>query len=204
VKHPVKRFKSMEVALKELAPFILDGKHLESGRGFKSMNDMRSREALANWLMCAVLNHIGQREMSFSSDPVGGDGVLHDAKTEQTFLTEHVMVSRHQGGEGSDAHKLVLDAVTAKNEKGKAAYASGKILIVFLDSGAGEWFPNRIARSLPQPLHFEEVWIVGLQKVENGSYVYGVTSLDLSNGDAPIYLVQINPNFDGWNVERQQ
>ena len=32
------------------------------------------------------------------------------------------------------------------------------------------------------PLHFDTVWVVGLQNVEDGEYVYAVTNLDLKQG----------------------
>lgn len=35
MKHDVRRFKSMEICLKELEPFIRDGMHLQSGKPFK-------------------------------------------------------------------------------------------------------------------------------------------------------------------------
>lgn len=72
MKHQVKHFKSMEIGLKELEPFVRDGMHLQSGKPFEQMGGMRSREAIANWLLCAVVNHTGQRELSFTSDPTGG------------------------------------------------------------------------------------------------------------------------------------
>lgn len=110
------------------------------------------------------------------------------------------MVPRQSGGEEADAHALILAAIEQKRTKGGAAYASGKTLVVFLDAGAGEWYPNRVARALPDPLHFATVWVVGLQKIDDGNYVYGVTNLDVSNGDAPTFLVLINKDFDGWEV----
>jgi hypothetical protein len=204
MKHKVTRFKSMEIGLKELEPFIRDGMHLQSGKPFEQMGGMRSREAVANWLLCAVVNHTGQRELSFTSDPTGGDGVLQDARTDETFLTEHVMVPRHNGGEDADAHALVLDAINQKRAKGGEAYARGKTLVVFLDAAAGERFPNREAKALPDPLYFDDVWVVGLYGVESGEYVYGVTQLDLSSGSAPAYRVRINPDFTGWVVEQVQ
>ena len=204
MKHQVTRFKSMGVGLKELEPFIRDGMHLQSGKPFERMGGMRSREAVANWLLCAVVNYTGQRELSFTSDPTGGDGVLEDAKTGETFLTEHVMVPPHNGGEGADAHALVLDAINLKREKGGEAYARGKMLVVFLDAAAGEWFPNRVAKALPDPLYFDEVWVVGIYGVENGGYVYGVAQLDVSSGNAPAYKVQINADFTGWTVKQVQ
>lgn len=204
MREKVKRFKSMEIGLKELEPFVRDGMHLQSGKPFKQMGGMRSREALANWLLCAVVNHTRQRELSFTSDPTGGDGILEDARTAETFLTEHVMVPRHHGGEGADAHALVLDAINQKRAKGGGAYARGKTLVVFLDAAAGEWFPNRVAKALPGPLYFDAVWIVSLCGVENGEYVYGVSQLDLSGGNAPVYTVRINPYFTSWVVTEVQ
>jgi hypothetical protein len=165
---------------------------------------MRSREALANWLICAAVNSIGQRELTFTSDPVGGDGILVDTKTGETFQTEHVMVPRQKGREGADAHELVLDAIDLKRKKGGAAYASGKMLVVFLDAGAGEWFPNRVAKALPTPLHFDSVWVVGLQPVKDDKYAYGVTLLDVSGGNAPIFIVRINKSFEAWTVSQEQ
>ncbi len=178
--------------------------HLQSGKPFKQMGGMRSREAVANWLLCAVVNYTGQRVLSFTSDPTGGDGVLEDARTGETVLTEHVMVPRQNGGEGADAHALVLDAINRKRAKGGEAYARGKTLVVFLDAAAGKWFPNRVAKALPDPLYFDDVWVVGLYVVENGEYVYGVTQLDLSSGNAPAYTVRITPHFTGWVVKEVQ
>jgi hypothetical protein len=73
-------------------------------------------------------------------------------------------VPRQSGGNNADAQALILEAIELKRSKGGAAYASGKTLIVFLDADAGAWFPNRVARALPQPLHFAAVWVVGLQR----------------------------------------
>jgi len=204
MKHQVKRFKSMEIALRELEPFVRDGMHLQSGKRFEQMGRMRSREALANWLLCAVVNHTGQRELSFTSDPTGGDGILEDAKTGETLLTEHVMVPRHNGGEDADAHALVLDAINQKRAKGGEPYARGKTLVVFLDAAGGEWFPNRVAKAMPDPSYFDDVWVVGLYGIENAEYVYGVTQLDLSSGNAPVYTVRINSDFTSWVVKEFQ
>jgi hypothetical protein len=71
-----------------------------------------------------------------------------------------------RAGQADDAETRILKAIDKKRDKGGAAYAAGKTLIVFLDAGAGTWFPNRVARRLPDPLHFAAVWVVGLQGVE--------------------------------------
>jgi hypothetical protein len=104
--------------------------------------------------------------------------------------------------DGTEA--LILRAIEHKRKKGGAAYAAGKTLIVFLDADTAAWFPNRVARQLPDPLHFATVWVVGLQGVDGGEYVYGVTNLDLTEGDAPTLLVRINRDFEGWVVMRKQ
>jgi hypothetical protein len=91
MKYPVQRFKSPAVALKELEPFIRNGEHLQTGKPFEKFGGMRSREILANWLLCAAINSTDIRELTFSSDPVRGDGIICDSATGETWPTEHVM-----------------------------------------------------------------------------------------------------------------
>jgi hypothetical protein len=167
---------------------------------------MRSREAVANWLLCATVNAIDRRNLSIAStsDPIGGDGLLHDEKTGEAFPTEHVMVPRQSGGASADARKLILKAINDKRNKGGAAYASGKTLVVFVDADTGEWHPNKVARALPDPLYFATVWVVSLQSVTDGAYTYNVTHLDMSDGNAPVYRVHINKDFDDWQIEAVQ
>jgi hypothetical protein len=57
---------------------------------------------------------------------------------------------------------------------------------------------------LPDPLHFATVWVVSLQRVEAGEYVYGVANLDLTEGNAPTLLVRIRQDFATWEVTRIQ
>jgi hypothetical protein len=203
MKHPVTRFKSLAFALKELEPFIRNGEHLQTGRPFKKFGRMLSREMLANWLLCVAVNSTDNRELTFSSDPIGGDGILCDSASGETWPTEHVMVPRLRPGETGDAEALILEAMEHKRSKG-AAYATGKTLVVFLEAGAGTWFPNRVARQLPAPLLFAAVWVVGLQAVEAGEYIYNVTCLDISDGDAPALRVKVEKDFNTWTVERIQ
>jgi hypothetical protein len=116
---------------------------------------------------------------------------------------EHVLVPRAFGGQ-NDTGALVLGQIRLKLEKGAAAYATGKTLVVFLNAPASVWIPNEVARQLPQPLHFEAVWVVGLQGVENGEYVYTATRLDLRQGNAPVWRVCIASDFESWKVEAVQ
>ncbi|MCP3385958.1 hypothetical protein NLM31_36780 [Bradyrhizobium sp. CCGUVB4N] len=165
---------------------------------------MRSREILANWLVCAAANAVTEGELTFCSDPTGGDGIICDVKAGETWPTEHVMVPRLRPGETGDAATLILDAINLKRKKGGAAYAEGKTLIVFLEADAGRWYPNQVAKQLPNPLLFATVWVVGLQGVEDGEYVYGVTNLDLTEGKVPTLLVRVSRDFSSWQVTQIQ
>lgn len=202
MQYPIKRFKSLQIALKELEPFIRNPKHLYTGKPFSSFGGLRSRELLANWLLCVAVNSIFPPDrLTFTSDPLEGDGVICDNVTGKTRQTEHVFVPSVHGSETSAVEVLVLKAIKKKHSKGGAAYASGKTLVVFLDAGGGTWNPNSVATQLPEPLHFEAVWVVGLQAVETGDYVYAVTRLDLRLGNTPIWRVRIGRDFDKWAVD---
>src|ERR1700686_3253955 len=103
MKYPVTRFKSLAVALKEIEPFIRSGEHLQTGKRFKKFGGMLSREMLANWLLCAAISSTRDDELTFSSDPTGGDGIICDVETGETWLTEHVMVPKLRTGQMGDA-----------------------------------------------------------------------------------------------------
>jgi hypothetical protein len=204
MKHQVTQFKSLALALKELEPFVRNGEHLQTGKPFDKFGGMRSREILANWLVCVATNAATEGELTFCSDPIGGDGIISDVKTGETWPTEHVIVPRLRPGETGDAETLILNAINLKRKKGGVAYAEGETLIVFLEAGAGVWYPNRVAKQLPDPLLFATVWVVGLQGVEDGEYVYGVTNLDLTEGKVPTLLVRVSRDFSSWQVTRIQ
>jgi len=200
MKARVTRFKSLEIALAELEPYIRDGSHLLSGKPFKRLNDMRSREAVANWLLCVASNHCyGEDRFWFSSDLNGGDGIIVDRITEQTVPTEHVMALRAPK-EVRDGDTLILEAIAKKVNKGGEAYASGKTLVVFAE-GLGEWHPTHVAKNLPDPLHFDAVWVLGLKDITGvGTYNYTVTRLDLRKGNPPRWTVGIAKDFKSWSV----
>lgn len=205
MRYAVKRLKSMTIALKELEPFVRNGKHLESGKAFANFQGARSREVLANWLICAAYNYAaGEELMEFTSDPTGGDGILRNKHTGETWPTEHVMARTPHGANSADAETEILKAIVDKNNIGPA-YANGKTLVVFTNLvGGNQWWPNRVAKQLPNPLHFGTVWVVSLQGVIGGEYIYAVTNLDVSEGNAPAYIVRINADFTEWTVEQIQ
>jgi len=203
INHHVRRFKSLERALKELERFVRNGHHLQTGKPFAQFGDMRSREMLANWLLCVVGNATLENvKLTFCSDPTGGDGIIWDETSGETWPTEHVMVP-HLPDQADDAEALILEKVDHKRQGGEP-YGRGKTLVVFLNAVAGEWHPNSVARHLPAPLYFATVWVVGLHGVENGEYVYNATNLDLSIGNVPVFKVRIEQNFDRWHVSQWQ
>jgi hypothetical protein len=40
--------------------------------------------------------------------------------------------------------------------------------------------------------------------IEAGSYIYNLTLLDVTDGNAPAFLLRITPSFDAWHVEQIQ
>src|SRR5258708_34613107 len=93
MKYKTTRFKSLDAALKELEPFIRNGEHLQTGKQFEKFGGLRSRELLVNWLLCVTMNaESGKEDMTFTSDPLGGDGIIYNSATEEAYPTEHVMV----------------------------------------------------------------------------------------------------------------
>lgn len=188
----------MAAALRQLEPFVKSGDHLRTGRDLSGIG-LRSREILGNWLLCAVANHhAGHERFLFSSDPTGGDGLLHDLDRGSMHATEHVIV---MGGhrKSTATSNLILEAVRKKMGKGGKPYASGKTLVVFIDGGDQIWYPNEVARMLPGDRFFEAVWAIALNAMRGQSYIYGVTRLDVRL-PAPCWLVEINSSFSSWSV----
>jgi hypothetical protein len=200
----VTRFRSAAVALKELERYIRNGPHLQTGRAFTNFDHLRSRELLVNWLICAVANDsYGRERLQFCNDPEPEpcDGIFYDAETQEAYRTEHVMALPPREGTSRTADELILDAVAHKVDRGEA-YATGKILVVFLNATTEPWYPNRIARALPQPIGFMQVWVVNLHSAsEDDGYAYNVVQLDVSHGDAPAWRVHIANDFENWTVE---
>lgn len=195
-------FKSMAVALKELEPYIRNGQHLQTGRPFENFTELRSRELLCNWLICAAVNASSNSDRAmFSSDPDGGDGLLWDKATAQSWPTEHVMVPNlPQHIDPIDTR--ILTAIAHKQARGPA-YGDGKILVVFPNAGNHDaWFPNRLARQIPKPNHFDQIWVAGLKGLRGDQYVYNVTRLEEPH--SPAWRVIVEPDFQNWTVEAIQ
>ena len=199
-----KRLRGQMVALKELEPFVRDGAHIVSGRPFKRFDGMRSREVLANWLICAALNFDNDADrFEFYSDPTGGDGLIRDKLSEDVWATEHVIALRRSAKDCDCIEQKILAVIEKKVFKGGEQYARGKILVVFVE-GEGEWNPERIRRALPEPLHFTQVWLVGLLMFETNEYQYGVSCIDLTLDHAVVWTLRIRESFDEWVVNKIQ
>lgn len=202
MKYSVTTFRSMAVCIKVFERFIRDGNHLETGKPLKRFGGLRSREILANWLICVVVNFEQKSErMKLCTDPQGGDGILYDSTENKAWPTEHILVSR-SNKTTDDAETLILKHITKKQEKGGPAYALGKTLVVFLNKAAGEWHPNKAARKLPKQIDFDGIWVVGLNDNNGDEYNYNVTRLYPSG--CPVWQVHINKTFDLWEIKRIQ
>lgn len=90
----VTTFKTLKYCLKEMQKFVLDGKHLESGKPLDKFGGLRSREILGCWVIAAMLNHVNQSErIKICTDPNGGDGILYNIDNQESLYIEQVMVS---------------------------------------------------------------------------------------------------------------
>lgn len=202
MKQPVKHFKDLKLCLKNLEPFIRNGEHLQTGKPFKEFGGLRSREILGNWLICVVYNFRWQDDtVLLCTDPSGGDGIIYDNKDKKSFYTEHVLVPRNKIKD-ENVESLILGAIEKKQNKGSAAYASGKHLIVFVNVDGGLWYPRRVSRKLGEKIDFQGVYVVGLDHIDDGKYTYYVTCLYPSDGES--WHVQIKKDFTDWEVSRKQ
>jgi hypothetical protein len=110
-----------------------------------------SREAWANWLLCVTLIETSGHSLAFTSDPIGGDGlIINSATREPVALLEHAVAPSPHGRVEVEPGTLILKAVAKKRDKG-AAYADGKTLCVFLNADVRytKWPANEVACKLP-------------------------------------------------------
>ncbi|WBT36572.1 hypothetical protein [Hyphomicrobium sp. DMF-1] len=174
---------------------------LEHGREIKVFGDLKPRELAVNWLLAAVADHLfPDMHFTVATNPEGGDGQIYDLISRTGLPTEHVIV---RGGD-APVDDLILNAIQKKVEKGGKAYAGGKTLVVFRYSGGDkqQWFPNKLARRLPNPLHFEAVWVVGFEGYSSDGMVYAVTRLERES--SPVWWVTIAPDFLTWAITEQR
>ncbi len=202
MKQAGRQFKDLRLALNELQRFVRNTQQLYSGKPIPNFEGMRPRELLGNWLICACMNNAADEDIFTVGS--GEDGLIVNRSEGHGFQTEHVMVPRATPGSTIDVSAAIKQTVAAKQSKGGHAYANGKALVVFLDLGGGTlWYPNKIATDLPAN-DFDAVWVVGLQCIKDDHFIYGITLLDRTGGDAPTWIVEIKPDFNDWTVVLQQ
>ena len=119
------------------------------------------------------------------------------------MVMEHVYVPVDAGVDGGSIEAGIAKAVADKAAKG-APYAKGKSLVVFSEMH-GQWYPNRAAKAVAGTHAFEEIWAYHLLRDRPAdTYAYGVSLLDVTKGNAPTWVVEIDPGFDSWRVVRIQ
>ena len=85
---------------------------MQTGRPFEQFGDLRSREILANWLLCVAT---GPNRLDFASDPQGGDGIIIDSLTGETWNTEHILVP--QSNDTVAIEESILAAVVKQQKR---------------------------------------------------------------------------------------
>jgi hypothetical protein len=83
-----------------------------------------SPAVLANWLLCVVINFTTQatEQVTFSSDPIGGDGIIHHDASGFAVPTEHVFVPPGGAAAAGNIENLILAKIQQKHVKGGEAY----------------------------------------------------------------------------------
>ncbi|MCC7356753.1 MAG: hypothetical protein IT410_04060 [Candidatus Doudnabacteria bacterium] len=196
---PRQQVKDMYIVLKDFEPMVKDPRFLRNGRPIPNFSVL-PREAWANWLLCVVLRDFFQHDITFAEDDET-DGVIYDKDTNQWFFTEHVCALQTPGPHASlKGEDRVMYAIQHKIDRG-VDYARGKRLVVFIED-AGEWFPNRVGRSIHGTHSFDAVYCIGISSLTDDGYTYFVTQLDHQN--SPAWKVFINMDFTDWQVIRLQ
>jgi hypothetical protein len=204
MKFDVKQFRSMELALSQILPRIT-AQELKTGKPVAQFGNLRPREILANWLFCAALNSrsgVEGVDLSFTTDPHDGDGIIYDQNNHSARHTEHVYVPPQDADQTSSVEELVAAAVALKVQKGPP-YAKGKTLLVFVDAGGDRvWYSNKAARLVPKN-DFVEVWAISRDKEATYECIYNV-SLLIAEEPTPVFQVRINKKIPKWTVVRTQ
>jgi len=201
---PVRKFKSLAVALKELEKVFRSGELILRGRPFENFEDGRPRELAGNWLLAAVLSHLAGTEDFTLTSERDSDGTICHLPSGIGRPTEHIIIPPARIGEIVSTEQRISDQVAKKQAKGGPAYARGKMLVIWnMLSTNAAWHPNKAARTLP-PHDFDAVWVVGLQAVQDDHWIHSAALLRPDLQNIPTWIVDINPDFSGWVVRQVQ
>jgi len=200
--HKVTRIKDLKIILSDFELVVKDPRFLRVGRDFSNFK-LRPREAWANWLLCVIGNfEAGDDDLTFSTDPTGGDGLIVSKKTGKLMRTEHVFSPAQNIKDLTSAEQQIEIAIAHKIKRGRD-YAKGKQLVVFSEA-VGSWTPNRLAKKLVGTHYFDSIWVVALRSSGDSGYDYTVSEMQLIGDFAPIWEVKITSLFNSWQVVRVQ
>ncbi len=196
--------KDLKQVLKDMEPYIKQVQPLITGRPISNF-PLLMREALGNWLICAIGNYNGYN-ITFQTDPTGGDGIIFNRDTKGGTYTEHVSAINNlpKAKPIINSDDFILQKIQDKIDKGKANNDKykNKMLIVFIE-GMGNFHPLKIAREINDKHNFSSVWSFGLEESNAKEYRYIVIQLSTYLSSPLIYRVHIPTNFDSWVVEVQ-
>ena len=165
---------------------------------------MLPREIWGNWILSAICSEGREHELSITTDPDGGDGVIWDPATEVGWRMEHILLPVSHPADTRSTDQRIIDAANKKQTKGGAQYARGKTLVILNESSTGErWHPTVLAQNLPDN-DFVETWVIGPDNFHHASVTYAATKLELDRDQAPVFKVHINSLFTRWRVEQIQ
>ena len=98
-----------------------------------------------------------------------------------------------------NTEQLILAKIQQKHVKGGEAYASGKTLVVFLNSGEATGIRTRLQSSCrTQSFSMGYGWSAYMAS-SPANITYFATRIDLAG--TPKWRVRIAPDFDDWTVE---
>ncbi len=194
--------KDLKQVLKDMEPYIKSVQALITGRPILNF-PLLMREALGNWLICAVGNYNGY-DITFQTDPTGGDGIIFNRDTKGGTYTEHVSAINNLPNAKpiTNSDDFILQKIQDKIDKGKANNDKykNKMLIVFIE-GLGNFHPLKIAHEINSKHNFSSVWSFGLEESNTKEYRYIVIQLSTFLSQPMIYRVHIAINFESWFVE---
>ncbi len=150
--------KDMKIVLKDMEPYVRSVKPLWNGRDFKNFS-LRAREIWSLWLLCSIFNQMGKTDLIFGEDDES-DGILVDKLTRDVIRVENVAAMDFPNTSLAEGEDRIINAILDKASNGEE-YAKDKLLVVFFD-GAGQYFPNEVAKAIHGKHHFERIYLIGL------------------------------------------
>lgn len=194
--------KDLKQVLKDMEPYIKKVQPLYTGRPISNF-PLLMREALGNWLVCAVGNYNGYN-ITFQTDPTGGDGIILNRDTKGGTYTEHVCAINNLPNSKPiiNSDDFIFEKIQDKIDKGtkNGDKYKNKMLVVFIE-GLINFHPFKIAHKINGKHNFSSVWSFGLEETNDKEYRYIIIQLSTYLSSPLIYKVHIPIDFESWTVE---